>query len=138
MKKDLNMINQNIPSILKSAKNIAIIGISDKPNRASHSIGLYLVRAGYNIFPVNPNLKQVLGLKCFNNLSEIKESIDIVDIFRRPEYVTPIAKEAIQISAKTIWMQAGIINEEAASMALDAGLNVIMDRCIKVEHSLLF
>jgi len=136
MNTNMNKINQNIPAILQHTKNIAIVGISNKPHRASHNIGLYLIRAGYNVYPVNPKVEEVLGLKCFKSLKDIKEPIDIVDIFRRPEFILPIAEEAIEIGAKTIWMQSGIINEEAAHLAINAGLNVIMDRCIKVEHSI--
>jgi uncharacterized protein len=128
-------INQNIPEILNKSKNIAIVGLSQKPERQSHKVGLYIKNAGYNIFPVNPNYDSVLGLKCYKSLSDIPEPIDIVDIFRKSEDVLPIVQEAVKINAKTIWMQLGIKNEQAAKLALDAGMQVIMDHCIKIEHS---
>jgi len=130
-------INRNISEILKNYRNIAIVGLSQKPERESHKVGSYIKNAGYKIFPVNPNYDTALGLECYNSLDEIPESIDIVDIFRKSEDVLPVVKEAIKIKAKVIWMQLGIENEEAAKLALDAGLQVVMDHCIKVEHSKL-
>ncbi len=97
-----------------------------------------MMHAGYTIFPVNPQLKEYLGQRSFSNLSDIRQPIDIVNIFRRPEYVIPIVEEAIKINAKIIWMQLGVINPEAAQIAVQAGLQIVMDRCIKIEHNLIF
>jgi predicted CoA-binding protein len=125
---------RTIEQILKESKTIAVVGLSANPGRDSHQVASYLKRNGYIIYPVNPNYEQVLGSRCYTNLSDIPDAIDIVDIFRRPEYIPPIAGEAVKIGAKVIWMQLGIRNEEAAETARRAGLQVIMDRCIKIEH----
>ena len=132
-----NAINQNIPEILRNSKTIAIVGLSNKPDRTSYRVGAYIKQAGYHIIPVNPNYDTVMELKCHSNLTEIPEPVDIVNIFRKSEDVLPVVKEAIKIKAKVVWMQLGIENEEAAQLALDAGLKVIMNRCIKIEHSML-
>jgi predicted CoA-binding protein len=129
-------INRNIAEILRESRTIAVVGISDKPFRAGHYVAEYLLRAEYTIIPVNPNLDEIFGLKCYPNLAAAGGGIDIVDIFRRPEEVESVVEEAIKIEAKTIWMQLGVINEKAARRALEAGLNVIMDRCLKVEHAI--
>ncbi len=126
--------NKTINEILDQSKTVAIIGISCKPNRASNDIARYLIKAGYSIFPVNPNYDEVLGMHCYKNLSEIKENIDIVNIFRRSSETGPIVDEAIKVKAGTVWMQLDIVNEVAAKKAIDAGLTVVMDKCIKVEH----
>jgi predicted CoA-binding protein len=125
---------QEIPEILKSAQNIAIVGISDSPDRDSNKVASYLQDRGYRIFPVNPKYAQVLGEKCYSTLSEIPEKIDVVDIFRKPEHVLPIVQEAVKINASVVWMQLGVVNEEAARLAEAAGLKVIMNRCLKIEH----
>ena len=125
---------RTIEQILKESKTIAVVGLSANPGRDSHQVASYLKRNGYIIYPVDPNYEQVLGSRCYTNLSDIPDAIDIVDIFRRPEYIPPIAGEAVKIGAKVIWMQLGIRNEEAAETARRAGLQVIMDRCIKIEH----
>ena len=126
-------LNKNIPEILTIYKNIAVVGISTKSYRDSHSVSRVLINNGYRIFPVNPNYDDVLGLKCYKNLKEIKEPIEIVDIFRRADQVMPVVEEAIEIGAKVVWMQLGAGNVEAAKKALDADLEVVMERCIKVE-----
>ena len=133
----LNQINRNIPELLNNSKHIAIVGLSNKPNRISHGVGSYLLQAGFNILPVNPNYNSVLGLKCYPNLTEIPHSIDIVNIFRRSENVPSIVEEAISIKPKVIWMQLGIVNEQAAKLAIDSGFEVVMNRCIKIEHMAL-
>tara|TARA_B100001750_G_C15404633_1_gene544456 strand:- start:630 stop:1043 length:414 start_codon:yes stop_codon:yes gene_type:complete len=122
--------------VLKEARVIAIVGLSDRPDRDSHEVGKYLQSVGYKIIPVNPALTDqlVLGEKCHASLLSIPEQIDIVDIFRRPNAIIPIAKDAIKVKAGMIWMQEGIINEEAAVIARKAGLNVVMDMCTMVEH----
>jgi predicted CoA-binding protein len=127
-----------IKKILEESTVIAVVGLSPKPDRPSNLVGRYLINAGYTVIPVNPGQTEILGEKCYSNLSEIKEKIDIVDIFRRSEDVEPIVEEAIAVGAKVIWMQLGIENEEAAVRAREAGLAVIMDRCIKIDHSNLF
>ncbi len=126
-------INRNIPHLLKSAKNIAVVGISNKPYRDSYTVTQVLMEYGYRIFPVNPKYDEVLGLSCYASLKQIGEPIDIVDIFRRPDQVMPVVEEAIEIGARVVWMQLGAENEQAAKKALDAGLQVVMHRCIKVE-----
>ena len=123
-----------ISKLLREYKNIAIVGLSPKTNRPSNQVARYLIEAGYNIIPVNPGHEEILGLKCYPDLESVSEPVDIVDVFRRSEDVPPVVESAIKIAAKVIWMQQGIINEEAASRARKAGLTVIMDRCLKVDH----
>ncbi len=132
----MNQVNSNIPEILKSFRRVAVVGISDKPHRPSHYVSEYLLHAGFTIYPVNPRYEEVLGLKCYPRLSDIPHPIEIVDIFRRPDTVIPVVEEAIKIGAKVVWMQQGVINREAAEIALKAGLMVVMDRCLKVEHAI--
>jgi predicted CoA-binding protein len=123
-----------IRNILQTTKTIAVVGLSPKPHRPSHQIASYLKDAGYSIIPVNPGQDTLLGLPCYSNLQAIPGSVDMVDIFRRSEFVLPVVEDAITIKAKVIWMQSGIINEEAARLAEEAGLTVIMDRCTMVDH----
>jgi uncharacterized protein len=124
--------------VLKNTKSIAIVGLSPKENRPSNLVGRYLIDVGYAVVPVNPGHTEILGKKCYSKLIDIKEQIDVVDIFRKTENVMPVVEEAITIGAKVIWMQLGIVNYQAATRAEQAGLTVIMDRCIKIEHSNLF
>lgn len=124
----------NIAEILKSSRTIAVVGLSSNPMRPSNGVAAYLKRAGYRIIPVNPKESEVLGEKCYARLEDILEKIDIVDIFRRPEYVPEVVDSAIRIGAKTVWMQEGVIHEAAAAQARKAGLQVVMDRCILKEH----
>ena len=126
--------DRQIESLLRKTKTIAIIGASPKPWRDSGSIAQFLVAKGYTVYPVNPAYQEVLGMKCYPTIKSIGSKIDIVDIFRKPEEVLPIIEEAISIGAKSIWMQLGVINEEAAKRAEEGGLRVVMDRCIAVEH----
>ncbi len=123
-----------ISLLLKKYRNIAIVGLSPKKNRPSNQVAVYLMEAGYNIIPVNPGQQEILGKKCYPDLESIPEPIDIVDIFRRSEDLPPIVESAIKIGAKVVWMQQGIINEDAAASAKKAGLTVVMDRCLKVDH----
>ncbi len=118
----------------KKIKTIAIVGLSDKPDRPSYKVGKYLLGKGFKIFPVNPNIENFLGIKSYKTISDIKEKIDVVDIFRKSELVEPIVEEAIKIGAKTIWMQEGVINEKAAAKARSAGLTVVMNMCMMKEH----
>ncbi len=127
-----------IKQLLEESLNVAVVGLSDKPYRTSHAIARALQNFGYRIFPVNPNLTgPVLGEEPYATVEEIPERVDIVDVFRRSEKVMPTAKDAVAAGAKALWMQSGVINEEAAEYAKAHGLKVVMDRCIKVDHSLL-
>ena len=123
--------------ILNEYRNVAVVGLSTNPERASYGVASYLNEQGYNIIPVNPNAQKILGKTSYPNLSSIPESVEIVDIFRRSEEVLPIVEEAIKIGAKAVWMQEGVINEEAAAKARDAGLLVVMDKCMFKEHQRL-
>jgi predicted CoA-binding protein len=127
----------NIPEILKSTHTIAVVGISSNPMRPSNGVAAYLKRAGYRIIPVNPNETEVLGEKCYATLDDVPEKIDMVDIFRRSEYVPEIVESAIRVGARTVWMQEGVIHEEAAARARQAGLDVVMDRCTLKEYGKL-
>jgi predicted CoA-binding protein len=115
-------------------RTIAVVGISDDPERPSHFVASFLESHGYKIIPVNPKLTEWEGKKCYPDLISIPEKVDVVDIFRRSEAVPPIVDEAIKIKAKAVWMQEGIVNEEAAAKARDAGIEVVMDRCMKKEY----
>ncbi len=115
-------------------KTIAVVGISDNPERPSNFVAKFLEERGYNIIPVNPNLKEWDGKKCYPDLLSIPLKVDVVDIFRRPEAIPPIVNEAIAIKVKVVWMQEGIVNEEAAAKARAAGIEVVMDRCMKKEY----
>jgi len=123
--------------ILRSTKTIAVVGFSPKENRPSHMVGKYLMDAGFTVYPVNPGVSEILGQVSYPDLASIPGTIDVVDIFRRSEDVFPIVEEAIAIHAKVIWMQQGIVNVEAAALAEKAGLQVVMDRCIKIDHASL-
>ena len=127
-----------IRRILERAKTIAVVGASVKPWRDSNSIMQFLMQVGYKVFPVNPNYSEVLGIRCVPLLSEVPEKVDIVDVFRRPEAVGGIVDDAIAVGAKTIWLQLGIVNEEAAAKAERARLSVVMDHCIRVDYQRLF
>jgi hypothetical protein len=128
------MVSFEIADILKSSKIIAVVGLSPKENRPSNQVARYLIDAGYTVIPVNPGQDEILGRKCYPNLAAIPVKVDVVDIFRKPEDVPPVVKEAIAIKAETVWMQLGISDEQAASMARNAGLKVVMDRCMKIDH----
>ncbi|HTK83639.1 MAG TPA: CoA-binding protein [Patescibacteria group bacterium] len=121
-------------NILVNAKTIAMVGASSNPERPSYEVMQVLQKAGYHVIPVNPNETEVLGEKAYASLSDIPEPVDIVDVFRRAESTPPVAEEAVKIGAKVLWLQLGIINEEAAEIAQHGGLQVVMDRCIKVMH----
>jgi hypothetical protein len=123
-----------IRKMLREAKTIAVVGAWVKPWRDSNSIMRFLIDVGYRVFPVNPKYSEVLGIPCVPSLSSVPKGIDIVDVFRRPEALGPIVEEAIANGAKTLWMQLGVVNEDAAKKAEQAGMNVIMDHCIRVDH----
>ncbi len=133
-----NPSREEIKDILEGMCNVAVVGLSDNPYRTSHAIARAMQNVGYRIFPVNPNLTgPVLGEEPYSTVEEIPEQVDVVDVFRRSEKVMPTAKDAAAAGAKVLWMQSGVINEEAAEYAEAHGLTVVMDRCIKVEHALL-
>jgi predicted CoA-binding protein len=123
-----------VTQILREAKTIAVVGLSSNPMRASHGVAEYLKSAGYRIIPVNPNETEVLGEKAYARLEDVPEAVDIVDVFRRAEEVPGVAESAIRIGAKVLWMQLGIENAEAAGTARAAGLVVVEDACLLVEH----
>lgn len=120
--------------ILTNYRTIAVVGLSSEPDRPAYSIARYLKKKGYRIIPVNPGETEVLGEMAYPDLSSVPEPIEIVNIFRRPEFVPDVVEEAIAVGAKAVWMQEGIVNGKAAKAAEDAGLLVVMDRCIRSEH----
>jgi len=127
-----------IKRLLEESRNVAVVGLSEKPYRTSHGIARLLQNLGYRIFPVNPNLTgPVLGEEPYATVDEIPERVDIVDVFRRSEKVLPVAHDTVAAGAKVLWLQMGVINEEAAEYAEEHGLTVVMDRCIKVDHASL-
>jgi hypothetical protein len=123
-----------INRILDECKTIAVVGLSSNPIRPSYGVARYLQQRGYRIIPVNPNESEVLGAKAYANLADLPEKFDLVDIFRRSEEAGAHVDEAIRLGAKAVWLQEGVIDEAAVSRALDAGLMVVMDRCILKEH----
>jgi uncharacterized protein len=129
-----NTNNDVVAQILRGAKTIAVVGLSSNPMRASHEVAEYLRNAGYRIIPVNPNETAVLGEKAYARLEDVPEPVDIVDVFRRAEEVGTVAEAAIKIKAKVLWMQLGIENAGAAERARAAGLVVVEDACLLVEH----
>lgn len=132
-----NATNEEIKEILENSKTIAVVGLSQDTSKASFGVARYLKNNGYKIIPVNPKYEEILGEKCYPDLKSIPEKIDIVDIFRKPQDIPPIANEAIEIGAKTVWMQSGICHNASAEKARSAGLKVVMNKCMKIEHSML-
>ena len=128
------MQSDPIYELLSRVKTIAVVGLSDSPMRPSHGVLAYMQTQGYRIIPVNPEIKGALGEKGYARLNDVPEKIDIVDIFRRPEFVPEIVDQAIALKVPAIWMQEGVIHEEAAKKARAAGIFVVMDRCILKEH----
>ncbi|NBQ90564.1 MAG: CoA-binding protein [Betaproteobacteria bacterium] len=135
-----NPSDAQLRDLLRSSRSIAVVGLSADWNRPSHFAAKYLQQQGYRIFPVNPRYagQELLGERCVANLDEIKEPLDIVDVFRRTEDVMPLARSAVAIGARCLWQQLGVLNEEAAALARQAGLVSVMDRCVKIEHARLF
>ena len=125
---------RQISEILRVGRTIAVVGLSAKRYRPSYGVAEYLQRAGYRVIPVNPHETEVLGEKCYPDVESVPEPIDIVDIFRRSEFVPEIVEAAIRKGAKVVWMQEGVVHEEAARRAQEAGLEVVMDRCILKDH----
>lgn len=126
--------DQQIKDLLRSAHTIAVVGLSSSRFRASYGVSQYMQSAGYRIIPVNPNEREVLGEKAYARLEDVPEKIDVVDVFRRSEFVPEIVDAAIRVGARAIWMQEGVADDAAAQRARDAGLFVIMDACILKEH----
>jgi predicted CoA-binding protein len=127
-----------IGNILQKYSALAVVGVSPRPSRPSHGVADYMRSHGYRVIPVNPTVESVFGERCYASLEEIPEKIDIVVIFRRPEFVPPVVESAIKKGAKVVWMQEGIANEQAARRAREAGLEVVEDRCILKEHAKRF
>jgi len=128
---------EKISELLKNAKTIAVVGLSDNPARTSYRVSAYMQSQGYRIIPVNPAISEALGEKAYPTLSEVPEKIDIVNVFRRPEHVPEVVDEAIRLGVPAIWMQEGVVHEEAAEKARQAGIFVVMNRCILKEHGRL-
>ncbi|ATY84766.1 CoA-binding protein [Kyrpidia spormannii] len=132
-----NPTDQELANLLKTSKTVAVVGLSDNPDRPSYEVASYLQSQGYEIIPVNPRIGQSLGRKAHRSLREVEGPVDIVDVFRRGEEVDELVDQAVQAGAKVLWMQLGVVNEQAAKRAQDAGLTVVMDRCMKIEHQRL-
>ncbi len=126
-----------IERLLLSSETIAVVGLSPNEYRPSYGVARYLKEQGYRIIPVNPNYEEVLGERCYGSLRDVPVSIDLVDVFRRPEAVEPIVLEAIEVGAKGVWFQEGVVNYAAAELAASHGMDVVMDRCTLKEHSRL-
>ena len=124
--------------VLQGSRVIAVVGLSPNWNRPSYFAAKYMLEHGYTVIPVNPGASEILGQKCYPDLAAIPFKVDMVDVFRKPEDVMPIADEAIRIGAKCLWLQLGVIDQEAADKAATAGLDVVMDRCVKIEYARLF
>lgn len=132
-----NPSKETIRTILEEAKTIAVVGLSDNPERTSYQISEAMQQAGYKIIPVNPMVESVLGEKAYDSLTEIEEKIDIINVFRRSEFLPTIAEEAIQTDCRVFWAQQGVVNEEAYERLKENNFKVIMDLCIKVAHAVL-
>uniref|UniRef100_UPI0038993574 CoA-binding protein n=1 Tax=Actinokineospora spheciospongiae TaxID=909613 RepID=UPI0038993574 len=120
--------------LVRKSRTVAVVGLSARPDRPSHGVARYLVDSGLTVFPVNPALRTWEGLPAYASLSEVPEHIDIVDVFRQPEFVDEVARDAVAVGAGALWLQLGVVNEPAARLAADAGLDVVVDRCLAVEH----
>ena len=127
---------EHIPEILDRYRTVAVVGISDKPDRDSYRVAEYLKQSGYNILPVNPTLDQWLGIKAYRDLSSIPEDVrvDIVDVFRKPDAALQVVEEALKLKPAVVWLQEGVVNQEAAELAKSHGIQVVMDRCMMKEH----
>lgn len=123
--------------VLREARTVAVVGLSDDPSRPSNGVARYLQANGYRIVPVNPGRARILGETCYPDLASVPVQVDVVDVFRRPEHCAGVAREAVRIGAKVLWLQLGVVSEEARRIAEAAGLTVVMDRCMKIEHARL-
>ena len=130
--------DSDLKRLFETVRTIAVVGCSPRPERPGHYVAKYLQDLGYRIIPVNPGQSEILGEKCYASLRDIPEPVDVVDCFRRAEDIPPVVEDAIAIGAKFLWMQLGIVNEEAAQRATDAGIEVVMDRCPKIDYPRLF
>jgi hypothetical protein len=128
-------VEDPIQNILERGKVLAVVGLSSKPHRPSYGVARYMQLAGYHIIPVNPNEEKVLGEKSYARLEDVSVQVDVVNIFRRSEYVPAIVESAIAVGAWAVWMQEGVIHQQAAERAREAGLQVVMDRCLLKEHA---
>jgi uncharacterized protein len=131
------MTNTDPETIVEEARTVAVVGLSDNPEKASHEVGEYLKEQGYRIIPVNPNEEEVLGERAYDTVEEIPEEVDVVDVFLPPDKTPEIAEDAVRAGAKTLWLQEGITNEEARQIAEEGGLAYIEDRCMKKTHQSL-
>ena len=129
-----NPTDAELRDLLRRYRRIAVVGLSDRPDRPSYGVAEYLKHAGYDITPVNPTIDETLGLKAVGSLHDVPPPVEIVDVFRRAADVPPVVEDAIAVGAKVVWLQLGIVNEAAAARAREAGLVVVQDRCLKVEH----
>lgn len=129
-----NATPDEVRDLLRTTKVIAVVGLSDKPDRPSYGVAAYMQQNGYRIVPVNPAVSQVLGEKSYANLKDVPMTVDMVNVFRKPDAVPDIVEEAIAMGAKSVWMQEGVVNNKAADRARAAGLQVVMDRCLLKEH----
>ncbi|PSL50636.1 hypothetical protein B0H94_103249 [Salsuginibacillus halophilus] len=132
-----NPADEQVRTMLKNAKRIAVVGLSGNPDRTSYEVSHIMQKHGYEIIPVNPTVDEVLGEKAVSSLKDIEGKVDIVNVFRRSEHLPEVAEEAAQIDADVFWAQLGLSHEDAAQTAVEAGMTVVMDRCIKVEHGKL-
>lgn len=132
-----NPANEEIKVILENAKTIAVVGLSGNPSRTSYQVSLAMQNAGYRIIPVNPTINEVLGEKAYASLADVPEKIDIINVFRRPEYLVDVAQDALTTDCNVFWAQQGIVNEEAANLLKENNVTVIMDLCIKVAQAVL-
>ncbi len=131
------MTNTDPETIVEEARTVAVVGLSDNPEKASHEVGEYLKEQGYRIIPVNPNEEEVLGERAYDTVEEIPEEVDVVDVFLPPDKTSEIAEDAVRAGAKTLWLQEGLTNEEARQIAEEGGLAYIEDRCMKKTHQSL-
>ena len=132
-----NPDEETMARLLREAESIAVVGCSPNPERTSHQIAQFLIDRGYRVYPVHPAAKEILGLKAYPDLAALPEPVDLVDVFRRAEYTPEIARQAVAAGAGALWLQQGIVNEQAWKIATDGGLACVMDRCIAVMHRLL-
>ncbi len=132
-----NASPEEIRLVLYQARTVAVVGLSDKPQRESHRVANYLKQQGYRVIPVNPNVTEVLGERAYASLKDVPEPVDVVDVFRRPDAVPEVVEQAIEVGAKAVWLQVGVVHDEAAQRARQAGLTVVQNRCMMQEHQRL-
>jgi len=134
---DRGLSDEDLRQLLRDVKTIAVVGLSSRPDRHSYNVAEYLQQAGYRIIPVNPNEVEVLGVRAYPTLADVPDRIDLVDVFRRPEHTPEVARQAVLVGARMLWLQLGIANEEARRIAEEAGLPFVMDACLMIEHDRL-